>query len=86
MSATRSMSFGDAIELVRTRNAKIQRAGWNGKGMHVYLLPPFSLPDPTGTGPTAFEGCLVLFTADRKHQPGWNASQPDLLATDWQVV
>lgn len=27
--------------------------------------------------------CLVMRTADRKLQPGWIASQPDLLAEDW---
>lgn len=31
-------------------------------------------------------GYFAMFTADKKWQPGWLASQSDLLADDWEVV
>ena len=31
-------------------------------------------------------GYFAMFTADKKWQPGWLASQSDLLATDWEIV
>lgn len=33
-----------------------------------------------------YEPCIVMFTAQGKHQPGWLASQADMLAEDWMVV
>ena len=30
-------------------------------------------------------GYFAMFTADKKWQPGWQASQADLLANDWAV-
>lgn len=29
---------------------------------------------------------FAMFTADRKWQPGWLASQTDMLADDWMIV
>ena len=55
---------------------RVTRPGWNGKGMYLYL-----------TSVTAgFEPCIVMYTAQGTHQPGWLASQPDLLATDWMLA
>ena len=31
-------------------------------------------------------GYFAMFTADKKWQPGWLASQSDLLATDWEII
>lgn len=31
-------------------------------------------------------GYFAMFTADKKWQPGWLASQSDLLANDWFIV
>ena len=31
-------------------------------------------------------GYFAMFTADKKWQPGWLASQSDLLATDWVIL
>jgi len=74
------MTFGEALEALK--NGKlVRRAGWNGKGMHVYL-------EDTMVGPLGhrYEPFLVMFTAQKKHQPGWLASQADMLANDWEVV
>lgn len=32
------------------------------------------------------EPCIAMYTADGKLQPGWLASQMDLLATDWEIL
>lgn len=29
---------------------------------------------------------ICMFTAQAKHQPGWLASQADMLAEDWKLV
>lgn len=56
---------------------KVQRTGWNGKGMYVELQRPdehskMSLP------------YIFMKTADDKFVP-WLCSQTDALADDWQV-
>lgn len=71
------MNFGQAIEALKT-GSRVSRAGWNGKGMHVYLE---TLLERTDGLP--LEPYLVMFTAAGKHQPGWLASQADMLAEDW---
>lgn len=68
------MDFGKALEVIRA-GERAQRVGWNGKGMYIYLQL-FGVP---------FEPAIVMFTADKKHQPGWLASQADMLADDWQI-
>lgn len=68
------MTFGDAIFELKD-SKKVARKGWNGKGMYLYLH--------------TFEGflpCVVMVTAQGLHQPGWLASQPDILSDDWEVV
>lgn len=45
------MNFGDALEALK--NGKIvQRSGWNGKGMHLYLVPANSYPAQTDAAKT----------------------------------
>ena len=72
--------FGWAIRQVKA-GKKIQRAGWNGKNMYVFL-------DEGGTvgAGRAYAPCLVMYTAHGVCQPGWLASQADMLADDWSVV
>ncbi|MBK3400420.1 MAG UNVERIFIED_CONTAM: DUF2829 domain-containing protein [Methylobacterium ajmalii] len=72
----------------------VRRAGWNGQGMHLYLEDHLyrTMPRADAKGRVTYEDqgkyepCVVLFTANGRHQPGWNASTPDLLAEDWEVV
>lgn len=68
------MTFGQAIKALKA-GKWVRREGWNGKGMHIYL-DTFEGYDP----------CIVLFTAQKRHQPGWLASQADMLAEDWELV
>ncbi len=87
------MNFGQALEELKAERW-IRRAGWNGKGMHLYLEDHLyrSMPRADVKGRIKYsdqgkyEPCIVLFNAQQKHQPGWNASQPDMLADDWEVV
>jgi len=62
-----------------------RRAGWNGKQMHIYLEDAHSMAQGTAMA-RKYDPHLVLFTAGRTHQPGWNASTPDLLSDDWEVL
>lgn len=78
------MNIGQVIEALK--NGKhARRSGWNGKQMHIYLEEGLtSLPKSAMQRYT--EPYLVLFTAAQTHQPGWNASTPDLLSDDWEVL
>ena len=89
---TEGMNFGLAIEAVK-KGKKIARAGWNGKGMYVFLADDVEFH--TDADISEFEGAfdgvyvadmLVLRTAQGNMQPGWLASQADMLADDWRIV
>lgn len=82
------MNFGEAIQALKN-GQMVRRAGWNGKGMHLYLEGGFSMPVRGGVHSGAvrkYEPVICMFTAQQKHQPGWLASQADMLAEDWEVV
>ena len=71
------MDFGDAIRCLK-RGQRVQRHGWNGKGLWLELQVPdahskMSLP------------YVFMKTADEKLVP-WLASQTDVLGDDWRVV
>lgn len=68
------MNIGEAVEAMEVGRC-VRRAGWNGKGMFVYLLKQ-----------DGFEPGYVLHTATGTEQLGWNASTPDLRATDWEIL
>lgn len=71
--------------------AKVRRAGWNGNGMWIGLVPG----DQWGLGSsqTAFDysgpGQLLpwigMRTAQGQFVP-WLASQTDILAMDWEIA
>ena len=85
-----SMSFGDALEALKN-GERVARKGWNGKDMYVFLAyePDFV----TDADISAFDqrdvevgNMLVMKTAQDTFQPGWLASQADMLAEDWHIV
>ena len=87
-----SMDFGQAIKAMKD-GKKVARSGWNGKNMWLCYMPSFIVEHPNertqAHGITeAFEcgGYIVMWTAQSVWQPGWLASQSDMLAEDWQVV
>lgn len=78
------MNFGEAIQAMKV-GKMVRRAGWNGKGMHLYLENGFSMPIRGGVY-RVYEPAICIYTAQGKHQPGWLASQADMLADDWSSV
>ena len=88
------MNFGEAIEAAK-KGERIQRAGWNGKGMWVCHMPAVTIPEGVvngrtkrfvPTGDLKVLGYFVLRTATGEWLPGWLASQTDMLAEDWSVL
>jgi len=84
------MDFSTAL-LALKAGEKVARAGWNGKGMFIFLVPgsvfQVSRPPLLGIYP---EGTTVRYHAhiDMKTADGmvvpWLASQTDMLAEDWE--
>ena len=93
------MNFGQAIEALKS-GKKVARTGWNGKGMYVFLATGVNFrteADLSEFNPTRTEefnelnavevgDVLVLRTAQGTLQPGWLASQADMLAEDWIIL
>ena len=86
------MNFGQALEALKAGQL-VQRAGWNGKGMFLYLVAgskftvsraPLLGIFPEGTT-IDYSPHIDMRTADGKCVP-WLASQTDILADDWQTV
>lgn len=86
------MDFGQALIELKS-GKKVQRTGWNGKGMFLFLVPgskfkvnraPLLGIYPEGT---EIDYCphIDMKTVDGKIVP-WLASQTDVLAEDWGVV
>ena len=71
------MNIGEAVTAMRSGKT-VQRAGWNGKGMHVALQVPDQHSKMT-------EPYIYMKTAQDGLIP-WLCSQADLLADDWSVV
>lgn len=87
---TNTMNFGLAIEAAKL-GEKIARKGWNGKDMYVFLA--YEADFVTDADISAFDqmevevgDMLVMKTAQNTFQPGWLASQADMLAEDWYIV
>ena len=89
---TDGMNFGLAIESAK-KGERIARAGWNGKGMYVFIAD--NVEFHTNADISEFQGAadgvyvtdmLVLRTAQGNLQPGWLATQSDILSDDWYIV
>jgi hypothetical protein len=78
--AQKSKPFGfeQAISLIKDGH-RLTRLGWNGKDMFVYLYKTYPDADPP------IPPYIMFKTADNKQVP-WDASQTDLLATDWDYA
>ena len=84
------INFGLALEAVKN-GKRVAREGWNGKGQYVFLADDVEFH--TDADISEFNGgevsvghMLVLRTAQGNLQPGWLASQSDMLAEDWYIV
>ena len=87
---TDSMNFGLAIEAAK-KGKKIARSNWNGKNQYVFLAR--NVEFTTDADMSAFEDkdvavhdLLVIKTSQDIFQPGWLATQSDILADDWFIV
>lgn len=87
------MNFRDAIQALKN-GSKVCRAGWNGKGMGLVLQPATpncQLSEGTvykkaGLEQVTINAHIDMFTAVGEMQPGWLASQTDILAEAWEIV
>ena len=88
-----NMKFGEALDLLHLGN-KVAREGWNGKGMWLIYVPSSEVEIKEGTpyskaglsGTVKINGHIDMKTATGEMQPGWLASQTDMLAEDWVEV
>lgn len=84
------MNFSEALIALKV-GYRLQRAGWNGKGMFIYHVPANSYPAQTAAAREHFGDMvpygayLAMKTADGTVVP-WLASQTDILAADWQIT
>jgi len=80
-------SFGWALAKLKD-GLRLSRAGWNGKGMWLYLVPAVSYPAQTEAakehlGPMVpYRAYIAMKTVDGDVVL-WVASQTDILAEDW---
>lgn len=94
-----TVTFGDALEAAKDGH-RISRKGWNGKGMYVFLAKdvqfhteadisefnPEKATEETDRNAVEVSNMLVLRTAQGTLQPGWLATQSDMLADDWYIL
>ena len=98
-SITSAMNFGQAIEALKS-GEKVARKGWNSRNMFIILVgesPNISLKECTPyqkalnnesqcQGTVTINQHIDMFTATGEFQPGWLASQADMLSHDWEIV
>lgn len=79
------MRFGQATRLMM-EGKKVQREGWNGKGMFLFTIAGNAWgfeTDTEGVDEIETPPFICMKTADNKLVP-WLASQTDVFAYDWQ--
>ena len=88
------MNFGEALQALKDGHL-VSREGWNGKGMWLVYVPGSDITTREGTPYARALGTnydvtinphIDMFTAQGTMQPGWLASQTDMLADDWGIV
>jgi hypothetical protein len=87
------MRFEQVLPNIRDNKARATRAGWNGKGMFVFLVPGSTFTvnrEPLLS--ILGEGTEVNYRPhiDLKAADGtigvWQPSMSDVLADDWEIV
>lgn len=90
---TNVMDFGGALQALKS-GRRVSRKGWNGKGMWLVLVGASDVAELKSGTPYALSGLhsvsinahIDMMTAQGAMQPGWLASQTDMLAEDWIEV
>lgn len=85
------MNFGAALDALKA-GERVCRAGWNGKGMFLFLVPGSTFqvnrPPLLGIYPEGttinYHAHIDMKTAQDTVVP-WLASQTDVLAEDWAI-
>ena len=97
MEQTTQLNFGQALEALKNGRF-VSRAGWNGKGMYLWVLPAAKVPvewckeahlKKLAEDAGGAMDCLPsirMKTADGKVLTGWLASQTDMFAEDWCIL
>lgn len=89
-----ALDFGQALTALKA-GRRVCREGWNGKGMWLAMMPAMTVPEGmvnartkvfVPRGDLHVGAYIVMWTAQGTWQPGWLASQADMLADDWMVV
>ena len=90
-----SHNFGWALENLKA-GKKVQRKGWNGKGMFITLQRGSTVDGELMRNAPAKEyytgkKCNIaphidMKAADDSYTVGWAPSQPDMMAMDWQIA
>lgn len=97
-----SMTFGLAIEAMKKGHKVARKGWNGKNMFIVYMgplyLPPYNTEDTNRkvndrtakwigeNTPLDSQGYFAMFTANKKWQPGWLASQADMLAEDWMIL
>jgi hypothetical protein len=97
-----NLTFGDALVALKEgkkvcRSGWNGKGMWIfmqiGNTVSKDFIPNFkSLPDNVKAKLTergedvVFNSSITMMTAQGQLQPGWHPSQPDMFATDWQIV
>ncbi len=81
------MNFGLALEALKQGQA-VNRTGWNGRGMFLYLVPANTYPAQTNVakgliGENVEYGSYIAMKTAQGNVVPWLASQTDVLADDW---
>lgn len=72
-----AFGIGRAVDEMKA-GKKVAREGWNGRGMYLALQTP--------DGNSKMSEPYVYLKNAQGHLIPWNASQADLLATDFSIV
>lgn len=89
----KNMNFGEAIEALK-QGKRVARAGWNGKGMFIYLTPGGEVTKARDNaldviikakGSCKINSHIDMKAADDSIVCGWLVSQTDMLAEDWMI-
>jgi hypothetical protein len=98
VATTTGLTFGQAIEALKAGKL-VARLGWNGKGMWLSYTAGKELAvmdlwskatrtklEAQGVVTVPINGYISMYTATGELQPGWLASQTDMLAEDWCIL
>lgn len=91
--------FSEALSALKD-GKRVARAGWNGKNMwlsvsnlNTAVVPADRFWSPhnreyaeNNGGEAQVPPCITIKNAKGQVQMGWNPSQEDLFAKDWQVI